>query len=112
MICCGEILKLELKLRYVAQRGLGIMTVLGLLALSVTDSGGMRPVLLALLLIAIVLLVIAGIIAVVMLLRSSYPSFEGYFTPGSSPSGGMVGERKRKTHVIQITLEPLESESQ
>lgn len=87
------------------------MTVLGLLALSAAGSGGMRPVLLVLLLVAIVLLVMAGIIAVVTLLHGTYPSFQRRFSPGSSPSGRM-GESQRKTHVVQIALEPLESESQ
>ena len=43
------------------------MSVMGMLALSAADSGGMRPMLLALLLVAIVLLCAGGTIALLTL---------------------------------------------
>ena len=45
------------------------MSVIGMLALSAADSGGMRPVLLTLLLVAIILLFAGGIIALLTLLN-------------------------------------------
>jgi len=45
------------------------MSVMGMLALSAADSGGMRPVLLTLLLVAIILLFAGGIIALLTLLN-------------------------------------------
>ena len=43
------------------------MSVMGMLALSAADSGGMRPMLLALLLVAIILLLAGGTIALLTL---------------------------------------------
>lgn len=43
------------------------MSVMGMLALSAADSGGMRPMLLALLLVAIILLIAGGTIALLTL---------------------------------------------
>jgi len=43
------------------------MSVMGMLALSAADSGGMRPMLLTLLLVAIILLFAGGIIALLTL---------------------------------------------
>ena len=43
------------------------MSVMGMLALGAADSGGMRPMLLALLLVAIVLLCVGGTIALLTL---------------------------------------------